>query len=506
VPRSLTPIECALLDDVNVPDEQQCDEDHHLDVNEVAIAARRKCFEDDCPGNQKNYFNVEEDEEHRNQVKLDREPLARRTHRVLAALIRHQLGARALALADELGKNDVANGKARRDNEHQQDRQVIFQIKSAHTSLARKLHLSPQPTLNKSQPRATRTEIENHGTKSIVVHGVRRVKQTFRRANGLSEKKIDRQKIDMLLFKTAPQKQSHLTGSLIARELTKIVITGFNTDVEHDGVVYHVQTEDKGLKSPLLLSLVYVGGTILASKRTSYDDLIASGFDEKILAERLQRQHKLICAAIHAGRIEDLKRQTERESATRAKPPKQEEQRSEQPVAAQEVAVKEDSDIIELGSIADFMPPSVFMSPPPVQSESPAQDVNPPPAPPNSDWEQVDYSRVVDYSETKDSHEDLKITLLEEKKFVAGEFVKINLHVGRGAKGLESVASAAISLKILGSSFRPLIFSGKTASDGTVIFYAMLPYFKTGRAAILVSATIKGERAELRRVVHQAGS
>ena len=97
------------------------------------------------------------------------------------------------------------------------------------------------------------------------------------------------------------------------------MITGFNTDVEHEGVVYHVQTEDKGLKSPLLLSLVYVGGTILASKRSPYDDLIASGFDEKALAERLQRQHKLICAAIRAGRIEDLKRQTERESATRAK-------------------------------------------------------------------------------------------------------------------------------------------------------------------------------------------
>ena len=86
------------------------------------------------------------------------------------------------------------------------------------------------------------------------------------------------------------------------------MITGFNTDVEQDGVVYHVQTEDKGLETPLILSLVYVGGAILASKRTPYDDLVAQGFDEKALAERLNRQHKLICAAIRAGRIEDLKR------------------------------------------------------------------------------------------------------------------------------------------------------------------------------------------------------
>jgi hypothetical protein len=57
---------------------------------------------------------------------------------------------------------------------------------------------------------AARAEIENHGTKSIVVHGVRCVKQTFRRVKAALEKKIDRLKIGMLLFKTAPQRVSHL--------------------------------------------------------------------------------------------------------------------------------------------------------------------------------------------------------------------------------------------------------------------------------------------------------
>ena len=62
------------------------------------------------------------------------------------------------------------------------------------------------------------------------------------------------------------------------------MITGFNTDIEHEGVVYHVQTEDKGLDSPIILSLVYVGGTILASKRSPYEDLIATGFSDEVLA------------------------------------------------------------------------------------------------------------------------------------------------------------------------------------------------------------------------------
>src|SRR3712207_8634031 len=40
----------------------------------------------------------------------------------------------------------------------------------------------------------------------------------------------------------------------------RLVITGFNTDIPFEGVTYHVQTEDKGLETPLILSLVYVGG------------------------------------------------------------------------------------------------------------------------------------------------------------------------------------------------------------------------------------------------------
>ena len=50
-----------------------------------------------------------------------------------------------------------------------------------------------------------------------------------------------------------------------------------------------------------------------------YDDLVEKGFDEKALTERLQKQHKTICAAIRAGRIEDLKEMTAKDSAARRK-------------------------------------------------------------------------------------------------------------------------------------------------------------------------------------------
>jgi len=123
------------------------------------------------------------------------------------------------------------------------------------------------------------------------------------------------------------------------------VITGYNTDVEYDGVVYHVQTEDKGLQAPIILSLVYVGGEILASKRTPYGDLVSRDFDEELLVKRLQRQHKLICAAVHAGRIEDLKHMTERDSALAAN---QTERQSSDQFSSSEPTVDDDGLVVRL--------------------------------------------------------------------------------------------------------------------------------------------------------------
>ena len=88
------------------------------------------------------------------------------------------------------------------------------------------------------------------------------------------------------------------------------MITGYNTDIEFGGVTYHIQTEDKGLTTPIIMSLVYDRGTILAVRRQPYDDLIAAGFDEKALSDRLRKQHKTICAAIKKGRIEQLREMT----------------------------------------------------------------------------------------------------------------------------------------------------------------------------------------------------
>jgi hypothetical protein len=82
------------------------------------------------------------------------------------------------------------------------------------------------------------------------------------------------------------------------------MITGYNTDVRHGNRVFHVQTEDKGRGNPKIETLIYVGGEILDSFRSSYEDLLAEGFKEDVLQSRMDEQHKTIIRDIKNGKYD----------------------------------------------------------------------------------------------------------------------------------------------------------------------------------------------------------
>jgi hypothetical protein len=80
------------------------------------------------------------------------------------------------------------------------------------------------------------------------------------------------------------------------------MITGFNQDVTFKNKVYHVQTEDRGKGNPVIESLIYVGGEILASKRISYEQIIKDGYEEAKVAALLEQQHRRIVVDIKLGK------------------------------------------------------------------------------------------------------------------------------------------------------------------------------------------------------------
>jgi len=321
------------------------------------------------------------------------------------------------------------------------------------------------------------------------------------------------------------------------------VITGFNTDIEFEGVTYHVQTEDKGLDSPLILSLVYVGGAILASKRTPYDDLVSSGYDEKVLTERLQRQHKLICAAIRSGRVADLKRmggqngsadtgsrKKGRASSEAFKVAGARKKKSEaaQPVVENPVVEnatgenkngdgainiepgqRREEEIVILTTMMDEITALSDVE------SSPEYTFRPPPriAPPVHDEFLVEEESFDDAQPQReettelpqDGSDELYLILLDDEgDFRAGQLATIKVHVGRGTYGQRPVASASVTVKVLGTTFRPMIQTTETDERGVAVVRALLPRFNAGRAAIIIRAADRDDAVEMRRIIHQS--
>ncbi|HUR47851.1 MAG TPA: hypothetical protein VMZ27_18350 [Candidatus Saccharimonadales bacterium] len=76
------------------------------------------------------------------------------------------------------------------------------------------------------------------------------------------------------------------------------MIFGFNTDVQAQQATYHVQTEDRGPRNPVIESIIYVGGKILGKKRTSYD---ADSLSKEQIEDAVRRQHKELTESIRNG-------------------------------------------------------------------------------------------------------------------------------------------------------------------------------------------------------------
>ncbi len=70
------------------------------------------------------------------------------------------------------------------------------------------------------------------------------------------------------------------------------MIVGFNHNVLYRGVGFHVQTEDSGLKSPSLVTLLYHGGIIVSSQKTSYADILGIDNLSHVVEELAKEQHK----------------------------------------------------------------------------------------------------------------------------------------------------------------------------------------------------------------------
>ncbi len=86
----------------------------------------------------------------------------------------------------------------------------------------------------------------------------------------------------------------------------KTMVTGFNHNIKHKGKLYHIQTEDSGLDNPHIITHLFVGGNILASKKTSYADIVGADNLGAVVRELMEEQHKEMLRNLINGVYDDI--------------------------------------------------------------------------------------------------------------------------------------------------------------------------------------------------------
>lgn len=222
------------------------------------------------------------------------------------------------------------------------------------------------------------------------------------------------------------------------------MITGFNTDIKHSEKVYHVQTEDKGVGNPYIETLVYVGGEILASKKTSYAEQLKTGVDDKWIGGLMEQQHRTMIAAIKRGRFD-------------------------QPGESTRTGPRE-----SLPTLAQPQDPGVVF-----QDDSPSAGAGE-----EKTLDQV----IIDYLASEAESEHLELALLNQIDFFAGSPIEMRV-AARKSLSQAPIPAAAIEVKVISTVEPPrVIFRGKTAADGTTVIRCNIPAFRDGTAAVIISA------------------
>ena len=83
------------------------------------------------------------------------------------------------------------------------------------------------------------------------------------------------------------------------------MILGLNDNIPYRGAVFHVQTEDSGIQSPHVITHLFYGGNIIATKKVDYSDILKVEGIEDIVRELMKEQHQLLIKDLQSGTFDE---------------------------------------------------------------------------------------------------------------------------------------------------------------------------------------------------------
>lgn len=253
------------------------------------------------------------------------------------------------------------------------------------------------------------------------------------------------------------------------------MITGYNTDVPHNDVIFHVQTEDKGLANPFIESLVYVGGRVLVAKRASYQEILSEGSGEKEILALMDRQHRTMIAAIRHGKFDDkLERLQAGKDPMKAT--------GEAP-AAGPVPIPSEEELSQTLRASDGDGTAATGS-----SAAAVQDKT---------LDQV----ILEYLTNEAEQEQLVLLLEEAENLSLGEHAAVRLKASSSKSG-GGVSGTAVTVKMISTASEPKVLAqGRAGDDGLVSLDFDIPEVARGTSALIITAASTIGRAELKQLL-----
>jgi len=80
------------------------------------------------------------------------------------------------------------------------------------------------------------------------------------------------------------------------------MFAGYNTNISYNDKIYHIQTEDSGQDNPVIITLLYSEGAILASKKTGYNHVLDHSDFEHQVRTFMKEQHEHMINELLAGK------------------------------------------------------------------------------------------------------------------------------------------------------------------------------------------------------------
>src|SRR5579863_7243410 len=84
-------------------------------------------------------------------------------------------------------------------------------------------------------------------------------------------------------------------------------LLGYNNNIKHKNRVFHVQTEDSGVKHPHIITHLFMdGGRILKSVKKSYAEFLGVDKMADVVRQMMKDQHKGMLIALRDGQFDQL--------------------------------------------------------------------------------------------------------------------------------------------------------------------------------------------------------